>query len=178
MPITPAYFLGLELSYLAATVNASECWRALVAQPEYELAALFTLATAATSSAANGLAAIHKGTVDAVTYPHCQVDHLPDGLLQRDDAGGWSGQRMFVVEFDVHIPTAYDDDLEEGQVWFNEVIGRILTEMSRASAADPAGLIDMQNVSLMYGVGEPDDDSDGRQHGVARIGITANAEVF
>lgn len=178
MPITPAYFLGLELKHLATTVNASACWRALVAQPTYELAALFTLADAGTSNEANGLAAIHKGEVDddEVAYPLCIIDHLQDGSVTRTSAGEFERAGMFIAQFDVQIPTAYASDMEEGQEWFREVLARILVEMQAAIRTSPAGKLDIARYGIDYGLTEPDRDGDGRRHGMARVVIETTGE--
>lgn len=178
MPITPAYFLGLELKHLAATVNASECWRALVAQPDYELANLFTLADAATSDEADGLAAIHLGLIDAddIEYPHCQIAHLPDGDIERVELSSLVGQSLMLLQFEHRIPTAYSSSVSEGQMYWREVIGRIVKEM--VQVGDAAGYIDLQRLGIAYGVEEPDKQNDGRLHGIARIAVYAHREVY
>lgn len=171
MPITPTYFLGLELKHLAATVNASACWRALVAQPTYTLENLFTLADAGTSNEANGLAAIHKGVIDAdsVTYPLCIIGHMTDGMIDRISAGEFQRQGLYIVQWEVQIPTTYDSDIKEGQEYWREVLGRIIVEMQAAVRTSPAGKLDIHQIGIEYGLVEPDRDNNGRRVGLARV---------
>lgn len=176
MAITPAYFLALELKYLAATVNASACWRALVAQPDYTLGNLFTLADAGTSSEANGLAAIKRGVADAVTYPHCQVCRLLDDQGAKLDLSSLRGESPLLVQIEHTIPTDYDDDIEEAQVYWDEVVGRLVTEFIRAN--DSAGYLDWGRASIACGIEPPDDRPEGRTIGVAKIVVYANREVY
>lgn len=178
MPITPAYFLGLELKHLAATVNASQCWRALVASPNAELADVFTLADAGTANEANGLAAIHLGLIDSddLTYPHCQIAHMPDGDVEKVDLTSLVGQALVLLQFEHRIPTAYASDFGEGQAYWREIVGRILNEIG--TQGDVAGYVDLQRMGIAYGIEEPDDTSDGRWHGVARIAVYLHREVY
>ena len=178
MPITPTYFLGLELKHLAATVNASECWRALVEEPDVELAALFTLADAGTADDVASLAAIHLGLIDAddIEYPHCQIAHLPDGDIERVELSSLVGSALVLLQFEHQIPTAYASDVSEALMYWREIIGRIIQEM--VQQGDVAGFVDVQRIGVAYGLSEPDENNDGRLHGIARVAVGIHREVY
>jgi hypothetical protein len=164
MPVTAEYDLSLELKHLAATINASAMWRALVATPNSDWTALKAVADLGTSSESAALARIHLDRFDPAgdveSWPFAVIRHLTDSDIERYGTTGWdtTGQLMWFLE--IPRPTAYASSLADFAQYARNVIGRILHEMRTAVETDPAGRLNITRIGRgPMGEVDPDDNN-------------------
>lgn len=176
MAVAAAYELSLALSNLQATIDASACWRALCAQPEYEWAALSALADAATSPTA----ATHvvEGACEGdPSPPTCFVRFLADDDFGQVSTTGFDLRGMILMTFEAHVPTAYAADLSAGYRWWTNVVGRIRQEMKTA-IVNGVGLCDNVTLALgTIGMFPPDEFADGRRRMSANFTVHYSGEA-
>lgn len=174
-----AYFLDDELTNLAATVNQSQCWRALVETPNETFDNIITLADAGTADGPTALAAIKLGAtpVDSLANPHCSVSHLEDGSVTAE-AGGSAlhGECLALVQFSYEFPTSYDNTFVAAQTAWRKLCSRILNEW--ITVADANGYIDKNRVELSYGTEHPDESGSGHVVGKLWVIVYFNREVY
>lgn len=161
MAVTAEYDWSLELKHLAATINASEVWRAVCEQPDADWATVKALADAATADDVASLARIHTDRFDpdrVEDRPFSLIRHLTEGDIERAGTTGWdtTGQLMWFLE--LPVPEAYKDNLADAGAYIRNVIGRLLYEMQTAIETSPAGYLNIVRFSRgPFGQLDPDD---------------------
>lgn len=161
MPLTAKYNLTLVLVHLAAALNASAYWRALVSAPDSTEEEIETIASGDTSGLAEASLAqikLHLYDPDQVeSRPFFLVRHLTDTDIARFGTTGWEtrGQLLMTCEFET--PTAYRGDLEQAGHFFCNALGRILDEVKTGIEQSPAGKLNVTAFDV-HSVGKIDPD--------------------
>lgn len=151
MPLTSKFNLSLAVSYLAATLNASAYWRALVDSPNSSEAALEALATDDTADAAVSLAAIKQHLYDpdvVESRPLFLVRHQTDLDVERFGPAGWESRGQLLMTFELNTPDDYLDDVEQAGIFFCNTLGRILDEAQDAVGDSPAGKLNVMRFDV------------------------------
>lgn len=147
MPITPLHFLSKALDHLVATVDSSAAFRAWAAQPEYVWEDLKSLADLGTSPSATSI--ISKGLVmGGPSLPRCWVLFGDGSTLTQADTDGVDMAGELMLAFEGYAPQTYQTtgDFSEAQVYWNNLIGRIIEEMQTAARSGTGGLLSLDDM--------------------------------
>lgn len=157
MAVAAAHFLSLSLTYLRATIDASAMWRALCAQPAYEWAALSTLADAGTSPSAVGNVVIGP-YLGNPSRPVAFIRYADGSDVERFATTGIDVRGSMMLTIEATAPAAYADNIADANMWWTNVLGRIVTEMKTAVETSPAGKLAIDRISLdAIGMSVPDE---------------------
>lgn len=167
MTVTHAYFLSLSSLYLRAMIGDSEVWRAIVAQPNTDWDSLQTLIDADTSPSAAALAKVKFGRLeddtdhdDYVSRPRCVIRHWDTNEAERASTMGFGSNGLIYVGFEMPIPDAYADSMQDAYTDAENKIGGIIENL--ASKERVSGYLDISRISLTgFGQADPDENNGG-----------------
>jgi hypothetical protein len=159
LAVAAEHYLSLSLSYLAATIDASKLWRALCAQPDYEWAALKTLADGDTSPSA--LARIIEGPyLGEPSKPACFIRYANQSDVEAYATTGLDVRGAMMMNVEAQAPAAYKSagNLPDANRWFTNCLGRLIVEMQAFKEANRSVSIDFSGIRIgPIGLCFPDD---------------------